>query len=91
MFKHRGAARRAWPHLQSLPEALLDRFETETANFPRTTEAERMVIQRIGQDVFRGALMNCRGKLWSFTVITEPGLLRASRVKLWANCIDLKP
>ena len=40
----------------SLPEAPLDRFKTKTANLPRTTEAERMVIQRIGQDVFRDAL-----------------------------------
>jgi hypothetical protein len=35
----------------SLPEAPLDRFKAETAKLPRTTEAERMVIQRIGQDV----------------------------------------
>lgn len=32
----------------SLPEAPLERFKAETVNFPRTTEAERLVIQRIG-------------------------------------------
>jgi hypothetical protein len=42
----------------SLPEAPLVRFEAKTVNLPRTTEAERMVIQRIGQDIFRDALMN---------------------------------
>jgi hypothetical protein len=72
----------------SLPEAPLDRFKTETTNLPRTTEAERMVIQRIGQDVFRDALMNYWGSLCPLTGITEPGLLRASHIKPWANCTD---
>jgi hypothetical protein len=31
----------------SLPEAPLDRFKAKTANLPRTTEAERWVIQRV--------------------------------------------
>ena len=43
---------RVYKLAMSLPEAPLDRFKIKTANLPRTTEAERMVIQRIGQDVF---------------------------------------
>src|SRR5437660_1324062 len=33
----------------SLPEVPLERFKARTASLPRTTEAERLVIQRIGQ------------------------------------------
>jgi hypothetical protein len=42
----------------SLPEVPLDRFRARTASLPRTTEAERTVIQRIGQDIFRDALID---------------------------------
>jgi hypothetical protein len=72
----------------SLPEAPLERFKAETANLPRTTEAERMVIQRIGQDVFRDALMNYWGGRCPLTGITERGLLRASHIVPWADCTD---
>jgi predicted restriction endonuclease len=72
----------------SLPEAPLERFKAKTANLPRTTEAERMVIQRIGQDVFRDALMDYWGGCCPMTGITEPGLLRASHIQPWANSTD---
>jgi hypothetical protein len=41
----------------SLPEAPLERFKAKIKGLPLSTEAERLVIQRIGQDVFREALM----------------------------------
>jgi hypothetical protein len=41
----------------SLPEAPLARFQAKIKELPQRTEAERLVIQRIGQDVFREALM----------------------------------
>ena len=72
----------------SLPEAPLDRFKAKTANLPRTTEAERMVIQRIGQDVFRDVLMDYWGGRCPLTGITEPALLRASHIVPWADCAD---
>ena len=72
----------------SLPEAPLDRFKAKTANLPRTTEAERMVIQRIGQDVFRDALMDYWGGRCPLTGINERGLLRASHIVPWADCTD---
>jgi hypothetical protein len=72
----------------SLPEAPLARFKAKTANFPRTTEAERMVIQRIGQDVFREALMDYWGGRCPMTGITEPALLRASHIVPWTDCTD---
>jgi hypothetical protein len=72
----------------SLPAAPLDRFKAETANMPRTTEAERMVIQRIGQDVFREALIDYWGGRCPITGITERPLLRASHIVPWADCTD---
>lgn len=42
----------------SLPDAPLARFRAQTTRLPQTTEAERLVVQRIGQDVFRAALMD---------------------------------
>jgi hypothetical protein len=72
----------------SLPEAPLTLFKNKTANLPRTTEAERMVIQRIGQDIFRDALMDYWGGRCPMTGITEPELLRASHIVPWADCSD---
>jgi hypothetical protein len=74
----------------SLPEAPLARFKAKTTNLPRTTEAERLVIQRIGQDIFRDALMDYWGGRWPMTDITEPGLLRASHIVPWADCTDVQ-
>jgi hypothetical protein len=42
----------------SLPDAPHARFRVQTAGLPQTTEAERLVVQRIGQDIFRAALMD---------------------------------
>lgn len=72
----------------SLPYAPLARFQGMTAALPRTTEAERLVIQRVGQDVFRDALMDYWGGRCPLTEITEPGLLRASHIVPWADCTD---
>src|SRR5439155_24772250 len=72
----------------SLPDAPLARFQAKTALLPRTTEAERMVIQRIGQDVFRDALMDYWDGRCPLTGITEPALLRASHIVPWAECSD---
>jgi hypothetical protein len=72
----------------SLPDVPLLRFRTETGGLPRTTEAERLVIQRIGQNVFRDALMDYWGSRCPLTGITEPALLRASHIVPWADCDD---
>lgn len=42
----------------SLPDAPLNAFQAKVAGMPRTTEAERLVIQRVGQEVFRASLMD---------------------------------
>jgi HNH endonuclease len=72
----------------SLPDAPLVRFQIKTAGLPRTTEAERLVVQRIGQDVFRDALMDYWGGRCPLTGITDPTLLRASHILPWADCTD---
>lgn len=72
----------------SLPEAPLDRFRAKTASLPRTTEAERIVIQRIGQDIFRDALLDYWSGRCPMTGITERALLRASHIKPWSDCTD---
>lgn len=61
-------------------------FLLATAKLPKTTEAERLVVQRVGQDLFRKALMKrCSGRC-QVTGIQLPALLRASHIKPWARC-----
>ncbi|MDP2621422.1 MAG: HNH endonuclease [Hyphomicrobiales bacterium] len=72
----------------SLPEAPLVRFRARTASLPKTTEAERLVVQRIGQDIFRDALMKYWGGCCPLTGITDAALLRASHIIPWKDCAD---
>jgi hypothetical protein len=72
----------------SLPDAPLERFRKATAMLPRATEAERLVVQRIGQDIFRDALMDYWSERCPITGITEPALLRASHIVPWSECTD---
>jgi putative restriction endonuclease len=53
---------------------------------PMTTEVERIVKQRIGQDTFRQALMDYWGTACAVTGIEFPAILRASHAKPWADC-----
>lgn len=72
----------------SLPDAPLTRFRIETKGLPQTTEAERLVVQRVGQDIFREALVDYWGGRCPLTGIAEPALLRASHIVPWADCGD---
>jgi hypothetical protein len=72
----------------SLPDAPLTRFRIKTKGLPQTTEAEQLVVQRVGQDIFREALMDYWGGRCPLTGITEPALLRASHIVPWADCGD---
>ena len=53
---------------------------------PRSTEAERLVIQRVGQDIFRQALIRYWNGRCPLTGITDPSLLRASHIVPWTEC-----
>jgi predicted restriction endonuclease len=61
-------------------------FELQVQGLPRTTEAERLVVQRIGQDIFRARLMDYWQNRCPLTGIAEPGLLRASHIIPWSEC-----
>jgi hypothetical protein len=74
----------------SLPDAPLARFRAQTATLPQTTEAERLVVQRIGQDIFRAALVDYWGGRCPITGISDPALLRASHILPWSECNDAK-
>jgi len=70
----------------SLPDAPLQEFERRVAGLPRTTEAEQLVVQRIGQDIFRDRLMDYWQGRCPLTGISDPALLRASHIIPWADC-----
>ena len=78
--------RRAFQLSRTLPDGLLQVFEAETANLPRTTEAERLVVQRVGQDIFRRGLLEYWDGCCAITGLDVPDLLRASHIKPWADC-----
>jgi putative restriction endonuclease len=78
--------RRAFQLGKSLPDELLHVFQAKTANLPRSTEAERLVVQRVGQDIFRQGLMEYWEGRCAITGLAIPELLRASHIKPWGDC-----
>ena len=78
--------RRAFLLSRTLPDELLRTFERQAAAMPRATEAERLVIQRVGQDVFRQGLLDYWEGRCAVTGLTTKDLLRASHIKRWADC-----
>jgi putative restriction endonuclease len=78
--------RRAFQLSKTLPNELLHSFQKQTAALPQTTEAERLVVQRVGQDVFRHGLLEYWEGRCAVTGLAVPDLLRASHIKPWAHC-----
>jgi predicted restriction endonuclease len=82
--------RRAAELAMSLPNQAAEHYAAEIAKIeaspPTTTEALRLVKQRVGQDLFRQALMDYWGGACAVTGIAVPELLRASHAKPWAEC-----
>jgi putative restriction endonuclease len=78
--------RRAFQLSKTLPDELLHTFEKQTAGLPRTTEVERLVVQRLGQDIFRQGLLDFWECRCAITDLAVPQLLRASHIKPWADC-----
>jgi putative restriction endonuclease len=78
--------RRAFHLSRTLPDELLHTFISQTAALPRTTEAERLVVQRVGQDIFRRGLMEYWEGCCAITGLSATELLRASHIKPWAAC-----
>lgn len=78
--------RRAFQLARSLPTAPLEEFKAATRNVPSKTEAERLVVQRIGQHIYRKGLMEYWQGRCAITGLALPALLRASHAKPWALC-----
>jgi hypothetical protein len=70
----------------SLPDAPLREFEAKIKDLPKTTEAERLVVQRVGQDIFRSGLIDYWQGRCPLTGITDTALLRASHIIPWKDC-----
>lgn len=78
--------RRAFLLSRTLPDELWKVFAEKSAGLPRTTEAERLVVQRVGQDVFRDGLLDYWDRRCAMSGLAVPELLRASHIKPWAAC-----
>lgn len=72
----------------ALPDAPLEEFRSRIRGLPRKTEAERLHVERIGQDVFRGSLMTYWQERCPLTGIGDRALLRASHIIPWRECSD---
>jgi len=70
----------------SLPVAPLQEFQARVKELPRSTEIERLVVQRIGQDIFRASLMEYWQGRCPLTGIVDTSLLRASHIIPWRDC-----
>ena len=49
--------REIWRLARALPVEPLRIFEAQTRSLPRTTEVEKLIVRRVGQNVFRDALL----------------------------------
>lgn len=78
--------RRVFLLSRALPDELLHTFEKQIATLPKTTEAERLVVQRVGQQLFRAGLLDLWEGRCAVTGLAVPALLRASHIKPWADC-----
>ena len=61
-------------------------FRARTSSLPASTEAERLVVQRVGQGIFRQALIDYWQGRCAVTGLDVVPLLRASHIKPWADC-----
>jgi len=64
----------------------LEAFATAIRGLPRVTEAEYLIVQRVGQGLFREALLRRWKGRCAVTGVDVPELLRASHIKPWAHC-----
>jgi hypothetical protein len=70
----------------TLPDGPLESYYAAVANLPNTTEAERLIVQRVGQNLFRDRLMTYWQGRCPLTGIADPALLRASHIIAWKDC-----
>jgi len=77
---------RAYRLSRTLPNAMLDAYAQATKTLPMATEAERLVVTRVGQDIFRKGLLEYWDRRCAMTGLAQVELLRASHIKPWAAC-----
>jgi hypothetical protein len=70
----------------SLPDAPLERYRAAIRNMPQATEAEYLAVRRVGQTLFRQALLDYWNARCPMTGIADEALLRASHIVAWADC-----
>lgn len=78
--------RAAAAHARTKPDRIADEFKRRTAGWPRATEVERLAVQRLGQGLFRDALLDYWQGRCCVTGLEVAELLRASHIKPWARC-----
>jgi len=71
---------------KTAPDRLVEKFVAATQSMPESTEVERLVKQRVGQDIFRNALIAFWQGRCAVTGLAVISLLRASHIKPWADC-----
>ncbi|WP_138223321.1 HNH endonuclease [Nibricoccus aquaticus] len=79
---------------RTLPDEPCHRFEKALAEqlsasnvTTSATEVDRLVRQRVGQNIYRESLMDYWSGACAVTGISIPELLRASHAKPWADCV----
>ena len=78
--------KRAFQLSRALPNEPLNEFLKQTRSLPQTTEVERVVVQRVGQDIFRERLIEFWDGKCAVTGLAIPALLKASHIKPWKDC-----
>ncbi|MBX9693897.1 MAG: HNH endonuclease [Cyanobacteria bacterium] len=73
---------------KTAPDRLVEEFVAATQSLPESTEIERLVKQRVGQDIFRNALITFWQGRCAVTGLAVVSLLRASHIKPWAACAN---
>lgn len=71
---------------RTLPNRVAQQFAKATGNMPKSTEVERLMVQRVGQQLFRDALLAFWQGRCCITGLAMPTLLRASHIRPWALC-----
>ena len=72
---------RAAATARTMPDRVAAQFHLTTKSMPRSTEAERLVLQRMGQELFRRALLDYWRGRCCVTGLAVEELLRASHIK----------
>ena len=80
------AAGVVWRLARSLPDEPLRQYRKRLREPPSATEVDRLRKERIGQDVFREALMLFWDGACAVTGVRHPRLVRASHIVPWADC-----